>query len=88
VKDEQVSVETAVREFLTNELGKDITAVDSRDSLLESGTLDSVGVLRLVAFLEQAYSIRVGDDDLMPDNFDTLAAISAFVESRQTQTRD
>ena len=82
-----MSVETAVREFLTNELGKDVTTVDSSESLLESGTLDSVGVLRLVAFLEQTYSIRVSDDDLMPDNFDTLAAIRNFVESRQTQTR-
>ena len=88
MKEESVSVERLVREFLANELGKDVTAVDAGDSLLEAGTLDSVGVLRLVAFLEQTYSIRVSDDDLMPDNFDTLAAISTFVENRRTQTRD
>jgi acyl carrier protein len=87
IKEESVSVERHVREFLTKELGKDVTTIDAGESLLESGTLDSVGVLRLVAFLEQTYSIRVGDDDLMPDNFDTLAAISTFVENRQTQSR-
>jgi acyl carrier protein len=78
-----VTVEAVVREFLTNELGKNAAGLHADESLLESGTLDSVGVMRLVAFLEQRYAIQVSDDDLMPDNFDTLSAISAFVAGRQ-----
>lgn len=79
--------ETIVREFLTSELGKDLAQVGPDDSLLESGTLDSVGVMRLVAFLESRYGIRVEDDDLMPENFDTLGAITAFIERRRAGER-
>ncbi len=83
-----MNVETRVREFLNNELGKDVTGVGSDDSLLESGTIDSVGVMQLVAFLETTYGIRVADDDLMPENFDTLGAIGAFVNRRLAPAHD
>ena len=84
---EFVNVEATVREFLKSELGKDVPHVGPNDSLLESGTLDSVGVMQLVAFLETTYRIKVEDDDLMPENFDTLAAVSAFVQRRQAGAR-
>jgi acyl carrier protein len=80
---ELVNVESAVRQFLQSELGKDVSRLGSDDSLLETGMIDSVGVMQLVAFLERSYAIKVGDDDLMPDNFDTLTAISTFVASRR-----
>ena len=82
-----MSVEAAVRGFLTNELGKDASQVGADDSLLESGTIDSMGVLQLVAFLETTYGIKIDDDDLMPDNFDTIAAIASFIERRQAGAR-
>jgi acyl carrier protein len=75
-----------VREFLARDLNKDASAIGPDDSLLESGTIDSVGVMQLVAFLEQTYGITVQDDDLMPEHFDTLRAIGAFVAARTTGT--
>jgi acyl carrier protein len=78
-----VNVETTVRGFLTRELGKDVEQIGNDESLLESGTIDSVGVMQLVAFLEKTYAITVEDDDLMPDNFDTITAIASFIERRQ-----
>jgi acyl carrier protein len=72
-------VETAVRRFLADELGKDVSEVGDADSLLESGILDSIAVMQLVAFLEKTYGIKVADEDLMPENFDTIAAVCAFV---------
>ena len=83
-----VNVETSVRAFLQNELGKDVTGIGPQDSLLESGTIDSVGVMQLVAFLETTYGIHVTDDDLMPENFDTLGAIAVFVNQRLAAARD
>jgi acyl carrier protein len=82
-----VNVESTVREFLRTELGKDESSVGRDDSLLESGTIDSMGVLQLVAFLESTYAIKVDDDDLMPENFDTIASIAAFIERRQAGAR-
>ena len=83
-----MNVEMRVREFLQNELGKDVTGVGPDDSLLESGMIDSVAVMQLVAFLETTYGIRVAEDDLMPENFDTLGAIAIFVNQRLAGARD
>jgi acyl carrier protein len=52
------------------------------DALLESGILDSLGILDLVGFLEQEFSFTVADDELVPDNFQTVERIVAFVERR------
>ncbi len=53
------------------------------DELLESGILDSVGVLDLVGQLEATFGIAVADDDLVPDNFRTVASLAAFVQAKR-----
>lgn len=53
-------------------------------SFLEAGILDSTGVMEVVAFLEQQFGVRVEDDELMPENLDSIASIGAFV-SRKLQ---
>lgn len=52
------------------------------DHLLENGILDSLGVLDLVAYLEREFGIDVGDEDLLPENFETLGRLTAFVEAK------
>ncbi len=56
--------------------------IKDSDELLESGMVDSLGVLDLVHFLEQEFSITVVDDELIPENFRTVEKIAAFVKSR------
>ena len=82
-----MDVEAVVRRFLTTELGKDMSQVGVDDSMLESGTIDSIGVMQLVAFLGKTFEITVEDDDLTPENFDTIGAIAAFVARRQAAAR-
>jgi len=53
------------------------------DDLLESGILDSVGVLDLVAQLETTFGITVADDDMVPDNFRSVASLAAFVHAKR-----
>jgi acyl carrier protein len=48
-------------------------------SFLESGIIDSTGLLELVAFVEEKYSISIGDRELVPENLDSLRNISQFV---------
>jgi acyl carrier protein len=60
--------------------------IKGSDALLESGILDSLGILDLVTFLEQEFSITIADDELVPDNFQTIDGIVAFVERRTTRT--
>jgi acyl carrier protein len=50
--------------------------------LLENGILDSLGILEVVAFIEQEFHIFLNDDDLMPENFYSIECIASFVQRR------
>lgn len=52
------------------------------DSLLDHGVIDSTGVLEVVEFVESEFGIRVADEEMLPENFDSIARIAAFVERR------
>ena len=54
--------------------------VANNDNLLESGIIDSLGVLDLVAFLQQEFAVAVADEDLTPENFQNIECMARFVE--------
>jgi len=60
-------------------LAKRRNITDTSD-LLESGVIDSLGVLDLVNFLQQEFSVLVDDEDLTPDNFKSIESMAVFVE--------
>jgi acyl carrier protein len=80
-----VDVPRDIRRFMREELGRELESVRDEESLLEAGIVDSLGVLALVSFIERQYGIRVTEDEMMPENFDSIAAIAAFVGSRRGQ---
>ncbi len=55
------------------------------DSLLELSVIDSLVMVDLIAHLEKAYGIAVDEDDMMPENFDSVAAIVAYVRWKQAE---
>jgi acyl carrier protein len=52
------------------------------DSFLARGIIDSTGVMELIAFLEERYRIKLQDQDLIPDNLDSVNGLARLVESR------
>jgi acyl carrier protein len=52
------------------------------ESFLASGVLDSLGIVQLVSFVESRYALKVPDTDLVPENFDSVAKLAAYVERR------
>ena len=56
---------------------------DDGMSLLDEGIIDSVGVMELVAFLEADFGINVDDEELVPDNLDSVMNLVAFVERKR-----
>lgn len=56
------------------------------DSLLESGILDSTGVLELIEFLETRFGISVADNETVPANLGTIANITRYVGEKTTYT--
>jgi acyl carrier protein len=55
------------------------------ESLLDTQVIDSLGILQLVTYLEDAFAIEVTDDDLSPENFDSIGALARFVARRYRQ---
>ena len=53
------------------------------DSFLQEGIVDSVGVLELVLFVEQTFGVDVHDQDITPDNFDSVSRLANYIR-RQT----
>ncbi|MEM1433796.1 MAG: acyl carrier protein [Pseudomonadota bacterium] len=61
----------------------DESALDDQASFLEEGTLDSTGILELVMFLEESFGIGIADDEMVPENLDSIAAALAFAQRKQ-----
>lgn len=79
-------IRARVRAFIDeNFLYRDDTvALADADSLLESGLVDSTGVLELVSFVEDEFQLHMADDEIVPENLDSVQAIAAYIE-RKTQ---
>lgn len=66
--------------IISNFLFGDEAAAPSGDqSLLNSGVVDSTGILELIEFLESEFSISVAEDETTPDNLDSVDRLGAFV---------
>jgi acyl carrier protein len=59
--------------------GSDGVALADSDSFLEHHVLDSTGFLELIGYLEETYSIKVGDSEMVPENLDSLDNIALYV---------
>lgn len=53
-------------------------------SLLENGIIDSTGILELISFLEETYGIIIEDDEMIPENLDSIDNINKFLISKLT----
>jgi acyl carrier protein len=70
-----------IREFLTTLVGKDVKFRDD-DSLLVAQLIDSLKVAELIVFLESNYNVTLANEDLTPENLDTVNAIASFLEQK------
>lgn len=69
-----------VRQFIIeNFLFEESSILKEDTSFLESGIIDSTGVLELVTFLEEKFRIKIEDDELVPENLDCIANVVSFL---------
>ena len=74
---------TRLRSYIVdNILFGDDRGFEDGTSFLEAGIIDSTGVLELVDYIERAFEVEVADAELMPENFDSLDKLTAFVERK------
>jgi acyl carrier protein len=63
-------------------MGRSDVVLDEKVSLIDSGVMDSTGVLELVEFLEAQYSIKIEDEELVPENLETIENIINFLKTK------
>jgi acyl carrier protein len=80
-------IQQEIRTFMADELGRDLNGIADETSLLETGVLDSLGVLQLVGFIEERYGLHVPDDQLMPEQFESIEAIANLVSDHLMASR-
>ncbi len=80
-----MSVEAKVRGYILENFlfTDDPSALDNSASLLENGTMDSTGVMEVINFLEEEFGITVEDEEMVPENLDSVDNIVAFVGRKQ-----
>jgi len=73
-----------LKKYIRDELapGYDLNDLDEEQSLIETGILDSMGIVKLVAFIEEQYQIKVEDEDLLPENFEKISSIAELISKK------
>lgn len=84
----QHDISDALRRFIRENFTfqEEVESLADDASFLENGVIDSTGVLELVCFLETTFGIQVADEEMLPENLDSIRAVSAYV-ARKTRPR-
>jgi len=77
-------MQNEIRQFVIDNFlfGQSDRQLGNSDSFLESGIIDSTGVLELIAFIESKYEVSIADEELVPANLDSIDRVSTFVERK------
>jgi acyl carrier protein len=86
---ELTPTEKIIRDFLLEEIlyDKQLADLGPQDLLLENELMDSISIMQTVAFCEQIFEITIPEEELLPDHFENLRAISQLVERRLADKR-
>ena len=77
-------IEEQVRNFITeNFLFGEEKKVADTDSFLENGIIDSTGVLEVVSFVEDTFNIKVKDEEMIPENLDSISNLVNFINNNK-----
>lgn len=81
-----MEIKTELRNFILENfmMGMEESDLTDSDSLLDKGIIDSTGVLELVGFLEEHYEFTIEDDELVPENLDSVNNLIKFIEKKKS----
>jgi acyl carrier protein len=83
VTQESAAIEREIRTFLDQNFPLyEEAKVDRDDSLVETGVIDSLGILELVDFVETRFDLRIPEDELLPENLDSVGNITRYLAQK------
>ncbi|WP_432741268.1 acyl carrier protein [Methylobacter sp. G7] len=74
-----------IRQYILENLlfTEDEQALQDDDSFLDSGIIDSTGVMEVILFIEESFDIKVNDDEMLPANLDSVNNLAVFIHRKQ-----
>lgn len=84
-----MSERSKIRSFIFDNylIGASENSLNDDDSFLEKGIIDSTGVLELIMFVEEHYGIEVADEEVIPDNFDSVNKLCNYLAKKMAQAK-
>jgi acyl carrier protein len=81
-----MSVEQKVKEYIMDNFlfTDDESSLNNSDSFMEKGIVDSTGMLEIIYYLEDEFAIKVEDDEMIPENLDSVNNIAAFLNKKKS----
>ena len=83
-----MTIETQIKDYIARDLlfSNDGFGYPDDASFLEEGIVDSQGVMELVLFVEETFKVNVDDSEIIPDNFDSVSQLSAYIRGKQASS--
>ncbi len=79
-----MELNATIRNFIIeNFLFEEDENLKEETSFLEGGVIDSTGILELVTFLEETFEFTVEDEEMVPENLDSIASVVQFIQKKQ-----
>lgn len=76
------NIEQLIKEFISREFLNDKPHVALDGNLVEQGVIDSLGIMTLIVYVEKQFGARIKPEDVVPENFESVAAIARLVTQR------
>jgi len=85
-----LSSKELIRKFIVSQLAKtkEHTTVTDQDNLITNGLIDSLGIMQLISYLEETFSIMIKDEEIVPDYFESIEAISLLLQGKLSTTKN
>jgi acyl carrier protein len=80
------TLRSSIHDFVVSNFLFDAGDVDDDASLMGEGIIDSTGVLELVLFVEERFGLAVADDEVLPENFDSITRLAAYIARKEAAT--
>jgi acyl carrier protein len=81
--DNRMQIEQRIFEYIGKNTHHDVKKVTQQTMLFKEGVFDSMGFVLLLDFLEEGFSIRASDEDLIEENFESVAAITDYIQRKK-----
>lgn len=80
-----MNIEKTIRSYILENFlfTDDEAALDSEQSFIGAGLIDSTGILEIILFVEETFGIKVFDEEMVPENLDSVTNLVAFVKRKQ-----